>query len=197
MSGNDEQDMADAGIPDTAAAREYITLLAGDDCPWRLTEAAFTEIDRLRTLVAEQRAAIGLLVEWSLDQLPKIKASGGGAYELMPAAVVEIGRKFGPFHEGERWTEDERMPVGQSFDLFDRLDQWHAETYDFGPPIAGIARLLLRCSLALESEGIGPYGDPDDGGHLREVSPERQDADGKIWQWAATLAPDLDAIEAS
>lgn len=149
MTGFDETKVVAAGIPDTDAARAYIEELAGDDCPWQLTDGALDEIDRLRELVVRQRAALGLLVEWSLDALPKVKAAGGGEYTLMPGAVVLIGRTFGPFQEGERWSDDEQMPVMQSSALFDRLDVWHAERWpgEPGGPPASMTTEPFRVDL--------------------------------------------------
>jgi len=83
---------------------------------------------QLLQLVDEQRAAIGMLVEWALDALPKIKAEAGAEYTLMPGAIHGIGRKFGPFQEGARWSDDPQMPVMESAALFDLLDRWAAAT---------------------------------------------------------------------
>ncbi len=48
-----------------------------------------------------------------------------------------------------------------------------------------IAGLLLRCGLALESEGIGPD----------ERGIDSPNVDKLLWAWAAQLRPDIDELE--
>lgn len=50
---------------------------------------------------------------------------------------------------------------------------------------ASIAGLLLRCGLALESEGIGPD----------ERGIDSPNVDKLLWAWAAQLRPDIDELE--